>query len=454
MEAPTAATAGAGVAVGVPPRRRGPTGEGRGMRLAVLGGFLSPAVVILGALVVYPIIYSIIRSVYDKTGEAFVGLENYQRIFTNPQTFTAVRNNVIWVVVAPMLVTALGLVFAVLTERVRWSTAFKVAVFMPMAISFLATGVIWRLVYDEDPQKGLINAVARGVADVFRNPGPYPGARPRDPQLLRPEGQAFSTEPAFAPGESASLGLIAFTPRGLPPTARQAADPPSPGADEVTGTVWLDLTVGGGGSEGQIDPEERGMPGIEVEAVRDGRVVATGATGPDGTFALSGLGEGTYAVRLAESSFRPPFGGPVWLGPSLITPSIIVAYIWMWAGFAMVVIGAGLAAIPRDTLEAARVDGANEWQVFRRVTVPLLAPVLAVVLVTLAINVLKIFDLVLVMTAGTESVNDADVIALRMWKAAFGGARDFGLGSALAVFLFLLVAPAMAFNIKRFRTEQ
>ena len=53
-----------------------------------------------------------------------------------------------------------------------------------------------------------------------------------------------------------------------------------------------------------------------------------------------------------------------------MTPAIIVAYIWIWAGFAMVVIGAGLAAIPREVLEAARVEGANEWQVFRRVTVP------------------------------------------------------------------------------------
>ena len=62
---------------------------------------------------------------------------------------------------------------------------------------------------------------------------------------------------------------------------------------------------------------------------------------------------------------------------SLITPAIIIAYIWVWAGFAMVVIAAGLAAIPRDVLEAARTDGATEWQVFRRVTVPLLAPVLS-----------------------------------------------------------------------------
>ncbi len=136
-----------------------------------------------------------------------------------------------------------------------------------------------------------------------------------------------------------------------------------------------------------------------------------------------------------------------------MTPAIIVSYIWIWAGFAMVVIGAGLAAIPRDVLEAARVDGANEWQVFRRVTVPLLMPVLAVVFVTLIINVLKIFDIVLVTAPGAVQ-DDASVVALEMWRRSFGGAQDQGLGSTLAVFLFVLIIPFMWLNIRRFRAEQ
>jgi alpha-glucoside transport system permease protein len=136
----------------------------------------------------------------------------------------------------------------------------------------------------------------------------------------------------------------------------------------------------------------------------------------------------------------------------LVTPAVIGAYVWIWAGFAMVVIAAGLAAIPREVLEAARVDGASEWQVFRRVTVPLLAPVLLVVLVTLVINVLKVFDLVLIIPPGSVQ-DDANVLALEMWRVSFGGARDQGLGSALGVFLFVLVLPAMLFNIRRFRQE-
>ena len=108
----------------------------------------------------------------------------------------------------------------------------------------------------------------------------------------------------------------------------------------------------------------------------------------------------------------------------------------------MVVIAAGLAAMPRDVLEAARTDGATEWQVFRRVTVPLLAPVLSVVFITMIINVLKVFDLVISLAPGSTQ-NDANVIALAMWRTSFGGVNDFGVGSAIAVFLFLLVIPVL-----------
>ena len=114
---------------------------------------------------------------------------------------------------------------------------------------------------------------------------------------------------------------------------------------------------------------------------------------------------------------------------------------------------AGLAAVPRDILEAARTDGASESQVFRRVTVPVLAPTLTVVFITMLINVLKVFDIVLSVAPGS-SQDDANVIALAMWRTSFGGVNDFGLGSAIAVFLCLLVVPALALNIRRFRREE
>jgi alpha-glucoside transport system permease protein len=118
----------------------------------------------------------------------------------------------------------------------------------------------------------------------------------------------------------------------------------------------------------------------------------------------------------------------------------------------MVVIAAGLASISREVLEAARTDGATEWQVFRRVTVPMLAPVLSVVFITMLINVLKVFDIVLSVAPGS-SQDDANVIALAMWRTSFSGVNDFGLGSAIAVFLFILVIPILALNVRRFRRE-
>jgi alpha-glucoside transport system permease protein len=123
----------------------------------------------------------------------------------------------------------------------------------------------------------------------------------------------------------------------------------------------------------------------------------------------------------------------------------------MWAGFAMVLIAAGLAGVPRELMEAARIDGANEWQVFRRITVPMLAPVLGVVLVTLMINVLKIFDLIVVIAPGS-SRDDANVLAVQLYDSAFGD-RDLGVASAIAVLLFLLVMPVMVTNVRRLRKE-
>jgi alpha-glucoside transport system permease protein len=412
--------------------------------------FLLPALVLLGALVVYPIFFSAYRSLFDKSGDAFVGIDNYQTMFASKATLTAIKNTLIWVVIAPTVVTALGLVFAVLSERVSWSTAFKVVVFMPMAVSFLSAGVTWRLIYEENPNLGLANAAARGIVDTFSPPGELPGARPSDEQQLRPQGESYVTSGSLSPGDTAELGLVAIPSEEIPAGAQTAA-PPSAVADGIAGTVWLDFTIGGGGEKGSLDPTEKGLPGVEVEAVRGADVAGSATTDDSGRFAITGLSPGDYQLRLAASNFREAFGGFSWLGPTLVTPAIIVAYIWIWAGFAMVVIGAGLAAIPREVLEASRVEGANEWQVFRRVTVPLLGPVLGVVLVTLVINVLKIFDLVLVIAPGSAQ-RTANVIALQMWKTAFG-VRDFGLGSALAMFLFLLVIPAMAFNIRRFRAE-
>ncbi|MEJ8657636.1 carbohydrate ABC transporter permease [Streptomyces sp. MS1.AVA.4] len=422
-----------------------------GTKGLVAAGFLLPALVLLGALVVYPIGYSLYRSFFDRSGSGFAGFDNYVEIFTDDTIFTAVKNNAIWVVVAPAVATALGLMFAVLTERVRWGTAFKLIVFMPMAISMLAAGIIFRLVYEQDPERGVANAVWVGVHDTFSESAGFPKARPLPAHPLKPAGGgAFVTEQPVTAGSPVELPLVGVPADTMPSDARPAkAAPPDDG--RITGTAWLDFTRGGGGTVNAIDAKELGLKGLEVEAVKDGKVVATATAAADGTFSLPKEADGAV-LRLPESNFREPYNGVDWLGPSLVTPAIIGSYVWMWAGFAMVLIAAGLAAVPRELLEAARVDGANEWQVFRKVTVPLLAPVLAVVLVTLMINVLKIFDLVFIIAPGSAQ-DDANVLALQLYRSSFGTDADLGVGSAIAVLLLLLVIPVMAFNIRRMRRE-
>ena len=438
------ATAGGAAAVGTPDKQ---PGLGRSWWSLA---YLLPALFLLGVVVLYPILYTIVRSLFDEAGDTFVGLDNYG-VFTDAATLTSIRNNAIWVVVAPIVVTTLGLIFAVLTERIRWASVFKLLVFMPMAISFVAAGIIFRLVYQADPNQGVANALIVSVHDVFAESSSYPGAKPRGEAELGGVDGGFETTSTYGAGDTVALGLVGFAPNDVEPGAQPASEPS--GGDTLQGVVWLDFAPGGGGEEGAIDNDELGLPGVVVQAVQDGAVVVTTETGADGAFSFEGLADGDYTLALPRENFREPFNGLAWLGPALITPAIIGAYIWIWAGFAMVLIAAGLAAISREALEAARVDGATEFQVFRKVTMPLLAPVLIVVMVTLVINVLKVFDLVYIIAPGSVQ-DDASVLALQMYRVSFGGANDQGLGSALSVLLFLLVLPAMAFNIRRFRREQ
>ncbi|MFE9447552.1 ABC transporter permease subunit [Streptomyces sp. NPDC006739] len=418
--------------------------------------FVFPALLLLGALVVYPVLFSVGRSFFDASGTRFVGGDNYTAMFRDPATLKAIRNTVIWVVVAPALLTSLGLILAVLVEKVRWATAFKLLLFMPMAVSFLAAGIIFRLAYDEDPAKGVLNAAAVSVHDAFEGTSSYPTARAREGQgLTRGRDGSYTTDSAVPPGSSVTFPMVGVLPGDLPkgasPAYRAAGLKAAPG--ELRGVVYLDFTPGGSGRPGKVDRRESGLPGMRVEAVRDAKTVAGATTASDGSFRFEGLRPGSYDVKLPASNFAAPYQGVSWLGPTLVTPAIIGAYLWIWTGFAMVLIGAGLSTLPRDALEAARMDGAGEWQIFRRITVPLLAPVLTVVFVTLVINVMKVFDLVYIIAPGPVQ-EDATVLATQMWLVSFGGGNNQGLGSALGVLLLLLVIPAMVFNVRRFRRSQ
>ncbi|WP_338674915.1 ABC transporter permease subunit [Streptomyces sp. SCSIO 30461] len=456
-KAPAPAAGPATGPAGAAESRRNPRRRARRRGRVIAAAFVLPALLLLGALVVYPVLFSVGRSFFDAGGTRFVGGGNYAEMFRDPATLKAVRNSAIWVVVAPTLLTGLGLILAVLVEKVRWATAFKLLLFMPMAVSFLAAGIIFRLAYEEDPDKGVLNAAVVGVHDAVEGSSPYPTARARDGQgLTRGPDGSYSTSDTTSPGgRTLTLGLVGVAPKELPAGAAHArpAAGLSAGPGELLGVVYLDFAPGGGGKQGAVDAEESGLPEMTVEAVHDGRPVATATTASDGSFRFPGLTAGSYTVRLPAQNFAPPYEGVSWLGPALVTPAIIGAYLWIWTGFAMVLIGAGLSALPRDTLEAARMDGANEWQVFRRITVPLLAPILTVVFVTLVINVMKVFDLVYIIAPGPVQ-EDATVLATQMWLVSFGGGNNQGLGSALGVLLLLLVIPAMVFNVRRFRRSQ
>ena len=273
------------------------------------------------------------RSLLDARSDSYVGFDNYQFIIDNPRslaanTHTALQNNLLWLILFPALCVALGLVLAVLTSRVRYEAEAKAGIFIPMAISFVAAGVIWKFMFEFNPDIGTFNAVGREM--------------------------------------------------NLDPTA------------------WL---------------QDRG--GLQTPFTEKG---------PD-----------------------------TWWGPLQVNNiALIVVATWMWTGFALVVISAGLKSISGEMLEAARVDGATEFQIFRRIIIPVISPTLAVVFTTLVIQSLKVFDLVWVMTGGRF---DTDVVATLFFKQAFI-ARDFGVGAALAVVLLLAVLPVMLVSIRRFQFQE
>jgi len=295
--------------------------------------WLAPTLALLGVFLVYPVVDTLRRSLLDERSKNFVGLDNYRFIIENPQplvsdTHSALLNNILWLTVFTVITVALGLIFAVLAARVRYEAIAKSAVFIPMAISFVAAAVIWKFMYEFNSNIGTVNAVVT-----------------------------------------------------------------SAGGDA---TAWLQNT---------------GSPQTWLTKV-----------GPD----------------------TAP--GPLQIN----NLALIMVGVWMWTGFAMVVLSAGLKGISTEILEAARVDGASEWRILWRVIVPILSPTIIVVATTLVIQALKKFDLVWVLTGGRF---DTDVVATLFFKEAFI-VRDFGVGAALAVVLLLWVVPIMVISIRRFQFQE
>ena len=130
---------------------------------------------------------------------------------------------------------------------------------------------------------------------------------------------------------------------------------------------------------------------------------------------------------------------------------LIVIMVWIQTGFAMVVLSAAIKSIPDEIIEAARIDGASEFQVFRRIMVPSILPTIVVVTTYMVINALKVFDIVFVM--GNAEANGTEVIAERMIRWFFISGNS-GRGAAIAVVLFIAVIPVMIWNVRRFREQE
>lgn len=138
-----------------------------------------------------------------------------------------------------------------------------------------------------------------------------------------------------------------------------------------------------------------------------------------------------------------------WLSTSLINNlALMIVGVWLWAGFSMTILSAALKGLPEEVLEAARIDGASEFQVFRKIMIPMILPTITVVLTTMIIIVLKIFDIVFVMTGGNFGT---EVIANRMFKLIV---TDTGRSMAIAVVLLILTIPVMIYNVRRFREQE
>ena len=285
-----------------------------------------PAFLFVTVFLIYPVLDTLRISFFNRDSTEFIGLDNYEYVFTDSNAQSALLNNGLWLVLFTVLAVGLGLLFAVLSGRVRYEAMAKAAIFIPMAISFVAAAVIWRFMYAYAPegftQIGLVNAAGTGV--------------------------------------------------GLEPIA------------------WL---------------VEHPLPYTDV-------------TLPD---------------PLHTNNF-----------------ALVAVGVWMWTGFAMVILSAGLKGISTEILEAARVDGASELQIFWRIILPVLSPTIAVVATTLVIQALKKFDMVWVMTAGNFGT---DVVATLMFKEMFNF-RDFGRAAALAVVLLAAILPIMLISIRRFRAQE
>ncbi len=416
--------------------------------------FLAPALLFIAVMLVIPAIRTGILSLFDRDSESFVGLDNYVDTFTddaswdlsnwtnmftsvpfyigmilltvavivgtrskrqtgravelgNPTVaplvvgallvcfaaFTAARgtiiNNLWWVVTVTFFSTALGLAVAVLADQRGGEKIAKSIIFMPMALSLVGASIIWRFMYQtrevSKEQTGVMNAVWIGLGRLSTGSGL--------PTLIG----------------TILLGILlavvaTFLARSL--TRRAYGRAVVPGVLLLfVGWVFLRYTQIVGGGIG-------GFTYLEDGTVRPETI-----------------------VFVQESPYNN-----FWL---------MIILIWIQVGFSMVILSAAIKAVPTELIEAAKIDGATDSQVFWRVTLPQIGSTIGVVVTTLIVLVMKVFDIVKVVTNGQF---DTQVLANDMYQQAFNNI-NIGRGAALAMLIFLSVLPVMYFNIRRMQRE-
>lgn len=305
--------------------------------------------------------------------------------------FTSIRgtipNNLWWIFSVIIFAVSLGLAVAVLADRSKGENVAKSLIFLPMAISFVGASVIWRLIYVARPAQDPQTGVFNSL------------------WIMLGEWSNSSTASAIV---SVVLGIILL------------------GLLYMAWRGW-----------------QAGATSITTGSLTVGLVVAWLM------FRFLGPGIGGFAVSEVT--------GEIIADPVLFIQNapwnnfwMMVVFIWIQTGFAMVIFSAAIKAVPEELIEAARIDGATESQSFWRVTVPQIYPTIGVVVTTLIVTVLKVFDIPKVMTNGNF---DTQVLANEMWERAFTQ-LDFGTGSAVAVLLFIGVLPVMYINVRRMQRER
>jgi len=175
--------------------------------------FLGPAIAALGLYLVYPVVGSFWRSLFNRSGEDFIGLGNYATLAQDDAFRTAIVNNVLWAIVVPAATTFFGLVIAQLTDRLTWGNIAKSLIFMPMAISFVGAALIWKFVYANDINIGMINAIR---AMLF-------GAEPVDPLQIRFWNNFFLMVIMIWMQTGFAMVILSAALRGIPEETVEAA---------------------------------------------------------------------------------------------------------------------------------------------------------------------------------------------------------------------------------------